>query len=87
MSEIIIPWGPITKRYKNEQDRIVKEIEEKSQKSNAFYVSLDISLLEWLEESIGNGVVKRAYTGGGDKIDVIIGVDEPSAQMLADRTR
>jgi hypothetical protein len=82
MSKVIIPWNEQSKK-----DKIIKEIEERSQKHDAFSLSIDVSMLEWLEDAIDNGVVKRAYTGSGDKVDVVIGIDEPSAQMLVDRMR
>ena len=88
MSEVIIPWADKFKKPpRNEKDRIIEQIEERSKKHNAFSLSINISALEWLEGAVSNGVVKRVYTGVGNKIDVVIGVDEKSAQMLADRMR
>ncbi len=87
MSEVIIQWGKKEEPPKDEMDRIIKEIEEKSRNCNAFFISIDMSMVTWLESVIDNGTIKRSYSGSGDKIDIVIGVDEESAQKLVDRMR
>lgn len=86
MSEVIIPWGKKKPAPKDEKERIIQEIEEKSRVHDAFAITLDMSLLEWLKEAIGDsGVIKRSYLGTGNRVSVAIGKDSEAAQMLVDR--